>query len=73
MSSRSAPCALIDQVVNPTGHNAQDFWVRTLAERDRGCDPIGCHQGHPGRLYLDFPDNQLAFMQGHNAPPGGGL
>ena len=32
---------LVEQVVHPNGHGAQDFRVRILAKRDRGCDAIG--------------------------------
>ena len=56
------------QVVNANGHNAKDFWVRTLAEPDWGCDAIGRYQGHPGRPALDPAHDQLPFMQGHKAP-----
>jgi hypothetical protein len=54
-------------MVHPNGRNPKDFRVRTLAEQNWGCDAIGCHQRHPGRLSLDFPDNHLPFVQGHNA------
>ncbi len=59
---------LIEQVVHPNGHGAQDFWVRTLVERDRGRNAISGHQQHPGRPPLNFAHDQLPFMQGHNAP-----
>ena len=39
---------LVEQVVHPNGHGAQDFWVRTLAGPNRWCDAIGRHQRHPG-------------------------
>ena len=44
---------LVEQVVNPNGHGAQDFWIRTLAKPNGKCDAIGSDQlGHLQRAGL---------------------
>ena len=58
--------------MDPNGDNTKNLQVSTLAEPNRGCDAIGCHQRDPGRPALDQAHDQLHFMKAttHRPEPG---